>query len=162
MRLIKTATLTGTYDWFYPLDEAFDQTIEGFEEELEAAVESNDAARMERLCHPNQKPVRWKLRHLVGEARRYVLDYARDTAIGESVSGRALRKACAHGLAGVHGLTSEDGQPYLLKQDVKDSDSGCLVVSPKVMDELETIGNGSLVSQIGMAVIGGLIARPNS
>lgn len=176
MRIIKSATLTGTYDWVYPLDDALnrdgwradeelsdDNRNESFNDEIAAALESNDAERLRALCITGQSPVRFKLRHLAGDAKRYLTDHALAHMVNEDegrVATTTLRLAASLALAGADGLAGPDGLAYEIRH-VAHKASGCQQVRPKIMDELETIHGGMLVSLMGSVVLGRLTASGN-
>lgn len=176
MRIIKSATLTGTYDWVYPLDDALnrdgwraDEELDdearqaSFNAELDAALESNDTPRLQALCVPGQSPVRFKLRHLAGDAKRYLTDHALTHMVDEAegrVATTTLRIAAALALKAADGLTGPDGLPYEIKH-VQHKESGQQQVRPKIMDDLETIHGGALVSLMGSVVLGRLTASGN-
>jgi len=144
---IKTATTTGTFDWIYAGDEAFDPELFSADE-LSMALLSGDSARWQKMLKPEAKPAVWRLRHLGGKARMYLRDLA---MTGERVLSTAFWDAVSLSLSGVTGLYGPAG-PIKLKQRAQHAECKAPCLSDADMEMLAQIDDGALVISLGNAI----------
>lgn len=146
---IKSSTLTGKFDFVYPGDGAFDP--DKFDpDELRAALEANDMQRVMAMCTPDEEPTVFELQHLTGTRRRHAADILLSEA--ERRPLMANRKIAALSLVGVRNLQGPSG-PFVVKPEHRDRETGLTCVAPSVMDELEQLDSGGVVTAIGAAAI---------
>ena len=152
---VRTATLSGEYVWVSPTDPAFDPTAEGFSQEaLAEALEGQHHERISAWLRPNEKPTRWKLKHIGDAGHRYLWDQHQRLSPKATVSAVVLRDACSLGLVGVDDLTGKDGRPFKITHRPH-PECGLSAVSHEVMEELAALDGGDLVSLIGLHVMFG-------
>lgn len=163
MIVLNTATMSGLYTWVYSHDPAFDRDSPEFDErELEAAIESCDPVRLRALCKPGEEPTYFRLKHITGECKRWLVGYMIDHSKADApISPLALRKAAAHALCGVENLRGPDGTTINVSQTSIDPESKHRVAPGDFLDMLERVDSGNLVNALGVAVVRSLSPSPN-
>jgi len=156
--LSKTATISGEYTWIDAQDPAFDREATGMDPEafflaVEEALEANDMARIQSWLRPNEKPTRWKLRHLSDDASRYLSDELQSKSAGDTISAQVLKDAASLALCGVDDLPGPDGAPIKVQQNHRHPRCGLPCVAPKTMALLAQLDSGGCVTRIGFRAL---------
>lgn len=141
---LRSATLSGEYEHVYHGDPAVDTGRPGWRSEFDAALESSDLSRLP--LKPGEQPVRFTLRHLSRKEVRACKD-----VLVRSGLYAGTRLACELALVGADSLLKDNGEAATIERTIQAD--GFQHADPEVVDLLDEIDDGALVTDIGNRVL---------
>lgn len=152
---IRTASLTGHYEYIYEFDDALDHDAPDFADRYKRALETSDWSALPRK--PGQDPVIWKLKHLRGRAYSRLLDLHRRAGTADQNSVEALYEAAALALVEAHEIRDEAGKIW---EPQFRTEHGIEKLTEQSLTELATIDKGLLVICLGRYAISKCFVDP--